>query len=242
MRFCLLQDADLDDNLRNCCTRVTHLDHTQQVALLRLLVILGVAGVLTGCGSDRSAKKSLDAANGPGRVPIHAKRPTPVPTNVPASMPICSRSLRLRETDPIAGQTGERSVFYEILNSGASPCKLKGYPRVRYFAGKQRLPFTYRNGVGAYVSHAAPQAVLLRARGFAYLKVGKFRCDLGIRTVATRIAVSLPGVSTPLARRLGQSPARDSAVELCSHGRTDPGNALTLSPMASSHEGAGIAH
>lgn len=134
--------------------------------------------------------------------------------------------------------TGERGVIFTVRNATGTACELVGYPQVELLtATGARLPLSYANGGGPYVTKAAPRPVALPSGGDAYVLVAKYRCDLGYRTAsgaaqwtATRAVIRLPdqqGAQTVEAA----FPHGAYGITFCPQSGDAHGNLVTISPI-----------
>jgi hypothetical protein len=131
--------------------------------------------------------------------------------------------------------TGEQAIVIEVANHNHYTCLLVGYPAVVILAGKHRLPFTYNDGGGPYVSVAAPRLLRLHPGEHASFVVAKYRCDVGELAVGTSLGLWLPGV--PGRKNLALSGGGVGMFALCrkatAHGPPDPGNTIVISALQS---------
>jgi hypothetical protein len=128
--------------------------------------------------------------------------------------------------------TGELADLYTLTNRGRAGCTLAGYPDVALLAASGApLPFRYRRGGGPYVTSAPPVSVVLPSGAAAYVLVAKYRCDLGIRTVATAIRVTLPipGRTPVTIRPIAAGGA--GSFPYCRGGSGDPGQVVSVFPV-----------
>jgi hypothetical protein len=147
-----------------------------------------------------------------------------------------SRELKLSQGPVVSPQTGEHADQFALTSGSAGPCTLDGYPRITLDDGRRLLTFMYAQGGGPYVTARRPQHVILAPGRRGYFLVGKYRCDGGVLYTATLIHVSLPGAAGSLT--LGLSRSGVSRLDYCRrYARdqvVDPGNRVTVSPVAAS--------
>jgi hypothetical protein len=156
----------------------------------------------------------------------------PVVINATAAPPICRGSaLRLSlHRGGISPETGEHATPFDLRNVGAATCSLRGYPRVRLFDRRGAMPFRYERGGRYFFIDESPKTVLLRPGARASFVVAQYRCDVGVRSGATRVVVYPPGTTHPQSRHV---PAK--AFSYCKgyhgHDRRDPGNTIHIGPV-----------
>jgi hypothetical protein len=125
--------------------------------------------------------------------------------------------------------TGDRGDAFEIVSRGSQTCRLTGYPTVTLTDHRgARMPFHYTDGHSPYITKRPPQPVILTPGSKAYVGVAKYRCDLGDRTLATTIAMKLPGQHNVLSAPL---PSRTLNLGYCEDGPHNPGNTVSISPI-----------
>jgi hypothetical protein len=61
-------------------------------------------------------------------------------------------------------------------------------------AGGHTMPFRYAKASGMYVPHSTPTRISLAPGAHAYVKVGKYRCDLANGKAAATIQLTAAGV------------------------------------------------
>jgi hypothetical protein len=93
------------------------------------------------------------------------------------------------------------------------------------------LPFQYINGNGMYVSHTKPTPITLPPGARAYVKVGKYRCDLPGGTPATTIILTAAGIDVS-----GRLPTWHT-LAYCGPG--DPGDQIGVSAVVATFDAAG---
>jgi Protein of unknown function (DUF4232) len=141
-----------------------------------------------------------------------------------------SATLRVSPNGGFAAGTGATATTYVITNISKQPCKLKGFPRVRWYLANGRLaPFIYHRGFrGRTLGGAASMPVVLRSGNAARFFLLFYRCDLGSLGVARELHIMLPGSTEgPIRLRASSNVCRPA------HGRpqSDPGNEIQISPV-----------
>lgn len=148
------------------------------------------------------------------------------------AIPACATAnLTLGFGERVSAMTGEHAVIYTLANNGKATCRLYGYPGVSFYDKKNhQLPFRYTRAQSQYMTHKAPTTVVLRAGTRAYFLVAKYRCDIGVATVAESIHVYPPNTKQQLV-----SPATPSETfgifTYCKGGTKDPGKQINVSPV-----------
>jgi len=91
--------------------------------------------------------------------------------------------------------TGEWSVIAVLANGSSAPCGVRGAPKVELRdAEGEPMSFEYVVNGGMYVRRAGSARITLDPGGRAYVKVAKYRCDLGVATRAETIRIVALGV------------------------------------------------
>ena len=119
-----------------------------------------------------------------------------------------------------------------LRNLGPAACAMRGYLRLAFLgANGRRLPVVVHHHGAAQVSAVAPETVIVRPGGYAYVLLGRSICADSPIGNATRMRVMLPGSST--ARTV---PAFEGfGLGWCA--RSDPEFRLVESAIASSMRG-----
>lgn len=148
------------------------------------------------------------------------------------STPTCSaRHLALGPGPQMSMMTGEVAQYYSITNTGKTSCSLKGFPTLTVYTPKGAvIPFKYAHS-SSYLHALTPKIVVLKPHGAGYVWVGKYRCDLGIKTVGTKMRVTLPGLHAgSLVAPVAQG-GRVTSWDYCKGGPKDNGNTMAISPI-----------
>ena len=99
---------------------------------------------------------------------------------------------------PVSPMTGQNPVSLTMTNVGPAPCVLDGYPTVTFFDAQSNVvPFSIEHG-DQEVTSGSPRSVVIRPRHAAYVLVDKYRCDLGVVSVASAMDVVPPGQTQAL--------------------------------------------
>lgn len=148
--------------------------------------------------------------------------------------------LQLGQGPSVSPATGQNPFVFRLMNLGAEPCWLKGYPSVALLDPHGRpLPFQITHRGDQMVTPAAPRVVRLRPHRSAFFVFNKYRCDRGfgisrlVRQV--RIGLRAPPKSTRITRILPRLPQ----IGYC--GRGDAGSTVAVSPIAGTLAG-GLRH
>lgn len=97
--------------------------------------------------------------------------------------------------------TGEQSVTVVHVNQSGTACNVSGVPEVELKDVKGHvMPFEYTPRAGMYVPHTAPARITLAPDARAYVKIGKYRCDLVGETPAVTAHLSAQGVDVDARR------------------------------------------
>jgi hypothetical protein len=129
-------------------------------------------------------------------------------------------SLAVKEIG-ISNPTGLGRLGLQFTNVSSSPCRLDGYPNLRFSDAKGIIPFRFRQ-------LGTPRPVTVPARGSTFSIFSKYRCDYGDARPSAVTTISLPGghASTSLARAWA-GPA------ICRHGIRAEGRWITVTPFQS---------
>jgi hypothetical protein len=148
------------------------------------------------------------------------------------AIPTCTSAHLAFGPGPIMSMmTGERALDYSIKNTGSTTCQIKGFPGVKVYTSKGKLlPFKYVHS-SQYLKTLAPKVVTLKPHGVAYIFIGKYRCDVGVVGMGTKMLVKMPGKGAgSLAVATDQSGGH-AAWEYCTGGSKDWGNTIAVSPV-----------
>ena len=154
------------------------------------------------------------------------------PSEASTATPACSTiNLALGHGDKRSEATGENSVLFTFTNHGKFTCHLYGHPGVSLYDNKGRaMPFRYTWAGTQYVSQTPPKMVVLRSGARAYFLVAKYRCDIGLVTVAKTIRVYPPNTKQQLVG--SAAPFVDAGgFWYCKGGPKDPGQLIEVSPV-----------
>jgi hypothetical protein len=122
---------------------------------------------------------------------------------------------------PVSPMTGQNPVSLTMTNVGPAPCVLDGYPTVTFFDAQNNVvPFSIEHG-DQEVTSESPRSVVIRPRRAGYMLVDKYRCDLGVVSVASTLDVVPPGQTQAL--------HVSSSYPFCGPG--DPGSVVAVSPI-----------
>jgi hypothetical protein len=146
--------------------------------------------------------------------------------------PTCSaKHLQLGNGPMMSMMTGEEATLYTLTNTGSATCQIKGFPTLKVYTAKGKLvPFKYVHS-SSYLHRLTPKVVVLKPNAFGYLWVGKYRCDLGPKTIATKMRLGIPGHGAgSIAAPVGQG-GRISGWDYCKGGPKDNGNYIATSPL-----------
>ncbi len=152
---------------------------------------------------------------GPSATPVSARPCTPDQVKIVPAV------------DSTGGATGERSFALEVYarNPGVS-CTVDGFPSATLLVGADPAPgLTYTPGDYGFPNVARGVSVGVDESNAAVFVVAKFRCDSGTVGQADKVAVTLPGSSTPVVVELPPG----LAPELCTGTATDAGHEVWVS-------------
>jgi hypothetical protein len=122
---------------------------------------------------------------------------------------------------PISNPTGLDRLGLQLTNL-SSPCRLSGYPVVRFSDAKGTIPFRFRHLGTAH-------AVTVPERHSIFSIFSKFRCDIGVTRSTVRMALALPNEH-------GSPTAFTSPLfgpSICKPGIPAEGRWVTLTPFES---------
>lgn len=148
--------------------------------------------------------------------------------------PQCTTTnLSLGFGNRISAMTGEMGGIHTLTNNGKFACYLYGYPGISLYDSKGRvLPFTYTRSSSHYMSHAAPNMVVLRPGARSYFFVAKYRCDIGDAMEAATIRVYPPNTRKQLIGRASADTVMSvGTLSYCKGGAKDPGQVVDVSPV-----------
>jgi hypothetical protein len=124
--------------------------------------------------------------------------------------------------------TGQNTADFVVTNISQRSCYLNGYPTIDLRdQGGRSLPFTYRHHGDQMVTNARPRPVVLRSGGHAYIRINKYRGDLGDKAETPAAAITPPATGASFRVPLGNR--RDFGY--CGVG--DPGSIVSVSPVVS---------
>ena len=129
----------------------------------------------------------------------------------------------------VSPQTGEHSLIVSLTNRARVVCRLAGFPTVSLLKGTEVLPFRYVDGRSSYFSSGGAGEVVLAPRRAAYVKIAKYRCDVGDLRVATTVRLGLGAGGPSLSLALSGS---YPDLAYCEGGRQDPGQTVAVSTFA----------
>lgn len=114
------------------------------------------------------------------------------PVSIAGAQPCQAAHLKLQPGPRVSEATGQHTLDWSFTNLGA-PCVLNGYPAVSALdSGGRLLGYTYTHAGDQMTTGAAPLPVYLPAGSAAWIRVNKYRCDVGVSDTATMLQVSLP--------------------------------------------------
>jgi hypothetical protein len=107
---------------------------------------------------------------------------------------------------------------------------LRGYPAVTILAESERqLPFVIATSGDQMVTDDPPGIVNLPTGHAAWIRLNKYRCDLGSVAVGRRLMLGV--VADGDALTLALDPMRPHGIGLDYCGKDDPGSAIHVSPF-----------
>jgi len=186
----------------------------------------GTASVVIACGLMLAACSSSSPSV--GQPTTSSTSTTTAPDAVYGTGAAVCRSgdLRLTLGFGVSAASGHNPLSFTLLNTGASPCTLDGYPTVALLdAQGGALPFVYTHAGNIMVTASAPQSVFLTPGHVAWFLIDKYRCDLGIKTTIGGMSFTLPGVTSALTLAAPAEPL----LGYCGAG--DPGSVVAVSPV-----------
>jgi hypothetical protein len=101
--------------------------------------------------------------------------------------------MRLSLGPRVSEKTEQETITVTITNLAARSCQIDGYPTVRLFHQRQRLPFVYRHHGDQMITHARPELIVVNPRSSAYFALNKIACGAFTTTYAQTLRVTLPG-------------------------------------------------
>jgi hypothetical protein len=129
------------------------------------------------------------------------------------------------------GATGESSLAVRFTDHGSTACVLEGRPAVE-FLDSTGNPVGLRedeNGAGKqYVSGTSAAAYRLQPGSSVDIVIGKYRCDLGVDTVATEVKIGLPEADKTTTLIIKKD-AEVGQIASCQGGNEDPGQTFAIS-------------
>jgi hypothetical protein len=134
-------------------------------------------------------------------------------------------SLRVSYGSEISPATGQNPVSVRLANLG-TPCTLRGYPAATVLAENGRqLPFV----IATSGDQMVPGTVSLPKGQAAWIRLNKYRCDLGSLAVGRRRRLAVAADADALTLVL--DPMRPPGVGLDYCGRGDPGSTIHVFPF-----------
>jgi hypothetical protein len=139
-------------------------------------------------------------------------------------------ALRLKIGGMVVPTTQQTPLLLALVNEGATPCTLGGYPRIRLDSKSgSSYAFAYRDRGDQEVTRRRPQRVTLQAGGDAWVMINKNHCELHTSLgmgVADRLELSPPGSRGFLRIALE---SRQPTFTYCD--ASDPGHRVDVSPV-----------
>jgi uncharacterized protein DUF4232 len=123
---------------------------------------------------------------------------------------------------PISGADALDRFGLQFTNQSSSPCRLDGYPVLRFSDSKGVIPFLVR-----YLGKL--RAVTVPGRHAIFTVFSKFRCDIGVSRSTIKTTIGFPGQrqgSAALTSRLG-------GPSICKPGIPSEGRWVTVTPFQS---------
>jgi hypothetical protein len=135
----------------------------------------------------------------------------------------------------ISEATGQHTLALRLVNYGATPCALDGYPRVTLYDAAGAIPFVVRHRGDQMITSRPPSKVLVRQGQAAFVALNKYRCDTQSFRVTTRISLRAAGAWAATAavsitfRKPLKDPFASKIPVYC--GKGHPGSIVTVSPF-----------
>jgi Protein of unknown function (DUF4232) len=130
-------------------------------------------------------------------------------------------SLAIKEI-PISNPTGLDRIGLQLTNQSSAPCRLDGYPVLRFSDAEGVIAFRFR-----YLGK--PQTVTVPERHSIFSIFSKFRCDIGVSRSTIKTTIGLPNRhsgSAGLTSGLG-------GPSVCKPGIPAEGRWVTVTPFQS---------
>lgn len=114
------------------------------------------------------------------------------PSSIPGAKPCLAADLTGQPGPPVSEATGQHTRDFSLLNIGR-PCLLNGYPAVEALDNQGRvLGYSYSHSGDQMTTGEAPQPVYLPHGSAAWIRLNKYRCDIGIDDTASMLKLTLP--------------------------------------------------
>jgi len=190
------------------------------------MVTGGTVSVIIACGLLITACSSSSPSVGPSTTSSTSTTTAPDAVYGTGAAACLSGDLRLTLGTGVSPVSGHNPLSFTLLNTGAAPCTLDGYPTVALLDEEGvALPFVYTHTGNIMVTASAPQSVLLNPGHVAWVLIDKYRCDLGIKATVAGMTFTPPGDTSAF---MLAAPA-EPLLGYCGSG--DPGSTVTVSPV-----------
>ena len=114
------------------------------------------------------------------------------PTDIPGARPCQAADLKVQPGEPVSEATGQHTIDWSLTNIGNS-CVLDGYPTFSALDQQKRvLNFSYSHSGDQMTTAATPQPVYLPKGSSAWIRLNKYRCDIGIQDTTALFRLTLP--------------------------------------------------
>jgi hypothetical protein len=164
---------------------------------------------------------------------IGAAAPVNAATPAAKTLPACNaKHLQIGNGPQMSMMTGENATIYTLTNTGSATCQIKGFPSLAVYTAKGKVvPFKYTHS-SEFLPLLKPKLVVLKPHASGYVWVGKYRCDLGITEIATKMRLGISGHGAGrIAAPVGQG-GMISGWDYCKGGPKDHGNSIAIGPIA----------
>lgn len=142
--------------------------------------------------------------------------------------------LTLGPARSVSPATGEHARSFSLTYNGSRACTVSGYPTVTLLdAAGTALAFHYVHH-DQYLRRVPPATLLLTRGQHAYFVIAKYRCDLGVVAVASRVAVHVGTNGSWTQPTLSERLTGQDALEYCRGGPNDPGQTVAVTAYARS--------
>lgn len=151
--------------------------------------------LLAGTVSAQSPAAGTETANG-SQVTLTVSIG---PAYVAGSRPCTAANLQPATGTGVSEMTGQHTIDVSLTNHSNATCQLEGYPEITMLDSRgQKLGFTYSHTGDQMTTNAKPTRLYLPSSATAWVRINKYRCDIGETDVSQTLLLGLPDNSGSL--------------------------------------------